>query len=89
MSKHKNYILHILEQGYLNHEWALLHLLAHLSEDEAQKFCRGHALHDCSPPLWETTSERTVEDAISDLYDRKMAELDEWLDDDKEENNHG
>ena len=87
MSKHKNYILKILEVGYLNHEWALLHLLAHLSEDEAQKFCEGNALHDTS--LWETTSERTVEDAIGELYDRKMAELDKWLDDDEEENNHG
>jgi hypothetical protein len=88
MSKHKNYILHILEQGYLNHEWALLHLLAHLSEDEAQKFCEQHDLHDCTP-LWETTPERTVGDAINDLYERRMAELDTWMNDDDKENNHG
>jgi hypothetical protein len=80
MSK-KNYILHILERGYLNHRWALLHLLAHMSEDEAQKFCEQNDLYDTS--LWETTPERTVGDAINDLYERRMAELDTWMNDEE------
>jgi len=57
-------------------------MLAHMSEDEAQTFCEQNDLYDTS--LWETTPERTVEDAIIDLYERRMAELDTWMNDEEE-----
>lgn len=70
----KSYILATIEQGWLNREWALLNLLAHLSEADAQEFCRKHNLSGAIPWI-DNKPLRTVEDAIDELYARRWAEL--------------
>ena len=73
----KNFILHLIEQGGLNPEWTLLHLLAEITEEQAQEFCEQHDLLRLLPT---TLPSRSVEEAIDDLYERKMTKLNAWMD---------
>ena len=69
----KTSILYQLEHGGLNPEWLMLNLLAHMSEAQARSFCEQHDLHVTPEPT------RTVEQAIADLYERKLDEVDAWM----------
>lgn len=66
-------ILYLVEHGGLNPEWLMLNLLAHMSEEQARSFCEQHDLHVTPEPT------RTVEQAIADLYERKLGEVDAWM----------
>lgn len=71
MSK-KNFILHLVEREGLNPVWTLLELLQQISEEQAHEFCEQHDLLRLLPTPLPT---RTVDEAIADLYERRMATL--------------